>query len=294
MDLPKQPHEPPRWMKVPVEILVALCLLVGMMPALTVEPILAVAASSVLQGPVPEHDLAIWHGFNTAVFMSIAALAGGVCVYLMRKPLFAIQEKLEKVLDFRALYEFLLEKLFAFCNAVTYMLDKQSLQRMLFVFMLFVLALGVSGITATENTFTLTGEHATLPIDGVSLFITLIIVISAFTTVVMHRQRLISLVMLGTVGLGVSLVFVKFSAPDLALTQLSVEVVTIVLMLLALYFLPQQSPAESGNWLRSRDAVIAAAGGARRSAAGVGGSDPALRYHRRLFSGEQPARRRRH
>lgn len=261
VDLPKQPHEPPRWMKVPVEILVALCLLVGMMPALTVEPILAVAASSVLQGPVPEHDLAIWHGFNTAVFMSIAALVGGVCIYLMRKPLFAIQENLEKVLDFRALYEFLLEKLFAFCNAVTHILDTQSLQRMLSVFMLFILALGVSGMTATDNAFILTGERATLPIDGVSLFITLIIVIAALATVVMHRQRLISLVMLGTVGLGVSLVFVKFSAPDLALTQLSVEVVTIVLMLLALYFLPQQSPAESGNGLRSRDAVIAAAGG---------------------------------
>jgi len=27
--LPKTPHEPPRWMKVPVEVLVALCLLVG-------------------------------------------------------------------------------------------------------------------------------------------------------------------------------------------------------------------------------------------------------------------------
>ena len=44
IDLPKTPHEPPRWMKVPVEVLVALCLLVGIAPALTVEPILAVAA----------------------------------------------------------------------------------------------------------------------------------------------------------------------------------------------------------------------------------------------------------
>ncbi len=53
INLPKTPHEPTRWMKVPVEILVALCLLVGIFPALTVEPILAVASVGVLQGPLP-------------------------------------------------------------------------------------------------------------------------------------------------------------------------------------------------------------------------------------------------
>jgi multicomponent K+:H+ antiporter subunit A len=56
--------------------------------------------------------------------------------------------------------------------------------------------------------------------------------------------------LIGAVGLVVSLIFVKFSAPDLALTQLSVEVVTVILLLLALYFLPQHTPAESGNGRR--------------------------------------------
>ncbi|SET16646.1 multisubunit potassium/proton antiporter, PhaA subunit /multisubunit potassium/proton antiporter, PhaB subunit [Nitrosomonas marina] len=260
-DLPKQPHEPPRWMKVPVEILVALCLLVGIFPALTVEPILAAAASSVLQGPVPDHDLAIWHGFNTALFMSMTALIGGVIVYLARKPLFSLQERVESLLDFRALYEFLIEKLFAVADTITHFLNKNSLQRMLFVFMLFVLTLGIYGAMATDNDYGLTGERDILPIDGVSLLIAAVLVVATAATAVMHRQRLISLILLGTVGLGISLIFVKFSAPDLALTQLSVEVVTIVLMLLALYFLPQQSPIESGNWLRSRDALIAATAG---------------------------------
>lgn len=259
IDLPKQPHEPPRWMKVPVEILVALCLLVGIFPAFTVEPILSVAASSVLQGPVPEHNLAIWHGFNTALFMSIAALIGGMTVYFARKPLVALFEQMEKILDFKALYEFLLEKLFMMADAVTDFLNTHSLQRMLFIFMLFIIMLGISGMTG--NNYSLTGNRSLLPADAVSLLIALVLIIAAIATVVMHRQRIVSLVLLGTVGLGVSLVFVKFSAPDLALTQLSVEVVTIVLMLLALYFLPQQSPQESGKWLRSRDALIATAAG---------------------------------
>jgi multisubunit Na+/H+ antiporter MnhB subunit len=57
-------------------------------------------------------------------------------------------------------------------------------------------------------------------------------------------------VLIGIVGLVVSLTFMRFSAPDLALTQLSVEVVTIVLMLLALYYLPQSSPKESSRAAR--------------------------------------------
>ncbi len=260
--LPKHPHEPPRWMKVPVEILVALCLLVGIFPALTIDPILTVAAASVLQGnPVPDHDLAIWHGFNTALWMSIVALVGGVIVYLIRKPLFTFQARLDGLLDFKALYELFLEKLFAFSSIVTQFLNRYSLQRAVFVFLLFVIALGVSGAITTDYDYSLTGARDTLPIDGISLLIAIMIIAAAIATVIVHHQRLIALVLLGAVGLGVSLVFVKFSAPDLALTQLSVEVVTIVLMLLALYFLPQQSPHESGIWLRRRDALIATAAG---------------------------------
>lgn len=259
VDLPKTPHEPPRWMKVPVEILVALCLLVGMLPALTVEPILAVAASSVLQGPVPEHSLAIWHGFNPALGMSIVALAGGVLFYLGRRSLSVLHEQLGDRLEFRLLYNHLLDQLFRIARRITRLLNANSLQQMLFVFMLFILALGITSFMDSE--FALTGDRMLLPVDGVSLLITLMLVVAALGAVVMHRQRLVSLILMGAVGLGVALIFVKFSAPDLALTQLSVEVVTIVLMLLALYFLPQYSPDESGKLLRSRDALIATAAG---------------------------------
>ncbi|MDX1298932.1 MAG: proton-conducting transporter membrane subunit, partial [Pseudomonas sp.] len=64
------PHEPPRYMKVPVEILVFLCLLVGIVPAYTVAPLLAAAASATLAGDVPTYSLSIWHGFNLPLLMS--------------------------------------------------------------------------------------------------------------------------------------------------------------------------------------------------------------------------------
>ncbi|WP_293008282.1 monovalent cation/H+ antiporter subunit A [Nitrosomonas sp.] len=259
VDLPKTPHEPPRWMKVPVEILVALCLLVGILPALTVEPILAVAAAGVLQGPVPDHDLAIWHGFNPALWMSIIALSGGILIYLARRPLSALHDRFVDRIEFKSLYNYLLNQLFKVSSYITYLLNSNSLQQMLFVFMIFILMLGLAGFN--ENVSALTGDRALLPMDGVSMLVTLILVIAAIGAVILHRQRLVSLILMGAVGLGVSLVFIKFSAPDLALTQLSVEVVTIVLMLLALYFLPQFSPQESGNYIRSRDVIVATAAG---------------------------------
>jgi len=68
------------------------------------------------------------------------------------------------------------------------------------------------------------------------------------------------------VGLVVSLAFIKFSAPDLALTQLSVEIVTIVLLLLALYFLPQQATPEKNRGRVWRDGAIALVAGSGAAA----------------------------
>src|SRR6056297_4354482 len=76
-----------------------------------------------------------------------------------------------------------------------------------------------------------------------------------------HRDRFLALVLMGVIGLIIAVGFAYLSAPDLALTQLSVEVVTIILLLLALNFLPRNTPMESGTGRRLRDAGIAVIGG---------------------------------
>ncbi|WP_348240910.1 hydrogenase subunit MbhD domain-containing protein, partial [Salmonella enterica] len=75
-----------------------------------------------------------------------------------------------------------------------------------------------------------------------------------FLVVTNYRNRLFALMVLGIVGLVCSLGFVYVSGVDLALTQISVEVVTLILMLLTLFFLPKQSNPESRSWVRGRDA----------------------------------------
>jgi multicomponent K+:H+ antiporter subunit A len=262
VDLPRTPHEPPFWMKVPVEVLVALCLLVGVLPALTVEPLLNVASAGMLQEATPDHNLAIWHGFNLPFMMSVAALLGGVLIYAGRKPLFLLAARLAGRLDAKAVYAWLLAGLLGFAGGLTERLDNGSLQRMVLLFVVSAVTLGLTGFLSSDSP--LTGDVAPSPMDGVSLLVAIGLVAVTIATLVLHRRRLTALIVVGGVGLLVSLIFVKFSAPDLALTQLSVEIVTIVLLLLALYFLPQRSPAESSRLRRVRDLGVAtlAGGGA--------------------------------
>jgi multicomponent K+:H+ antiporter subunit A len=254
VNLPKYPpHEPPRYMKVPVEILVALCLLVGLAPAWTVASLLAVAAGATLGGELPEYSLAIWHGFNVPLVMSIIALVVGVLVYAGRRRLFDWYESLPEV-DGKHVFERVVQGAVRRAGQFTLLLENASLQRYL-TWMLLAALLG-SGFWLLQLP-SLWGQVALSPVDGVTLIGAVMLIVAAWATVFWHRQRLVALIMLSVVGLMIALAFARFSAPDLALTQLSVEVVTIILLMLALFFLPRTTPAESSSLRRGRDLGLA-------------------------------------
>ncbi|HUE94179.1 monovalent cation/H+ antiporter subunit A [Pseudomonas sp.] len=247
------PHEPPRYMKVPVEVLVFLCLLVGIVPAYTVAPLLAVAAASTLGGPLPEYSLSIWHGFNLPLLMSFIALFGGILVYTFRQPLFRWYAGLPQ-LDAKLVFETAVQKFVAVTVVITGFLENGSLQRYLALILLASLAVVTVALGPLSS---LQGPLAMSPVDAVTGLSMGMLALSAVITVVFHRRRLVALLMLSVVGLLVALAFVRFSAPDLALTQLSVEMVTMVLLMLALFFLPATTPGESSSLRGLRDFVLA-------------------------------------
>ncbi|MGE8497718.1 MAG: monovalent cation/H+ antiporter subunit A [Pseudomonas sp.] len=257
-DLPVYPpHEPPRYMKIPVEILVFLCLLVGVVPAYTIAPLLASAATASLGGELPEYSLAIWHGFNLPLMMSFVALVGGVMLYIFRTPLFRWYEGLPDI-DATQVFERVMILLGNGSRAITRHLESGSLQSYL-AWMLGSAVVLV--IVALGPLRPLTGSAGLSPLDGITALGLMFLMVTAVCTVIFHRQRLVALLIFSGAGLMVALMFARFSAPDLALTQVSVEVVTIILLMLALYFTPDRTPVESSSLRALRDFLLAGAAG---------------------------------
>ncbi|OEY65295.1 monovalent cation/H+ antiporter subunit A [Marinobacter sp. X15-166B] len=252
------PQEPPRYMKIPVEILVFACIMVGMFPAISVGPLLYAAAAATLGGPVPDYELAVLHGFNLPLLMSFLAFFGGLLLYTQRQRLFDFHARFKEI-DEKAVFEALVARLVDRAHQFTARIENGSLQR--YATLLVVSAIVVAVMPLSELGISI-GANGLTPLDWPTALGALILVVCAFGTVYMHRSRFFALILLSVVGLMVSLGFVRFSSPDLAMTQLSVEVVTIVLLMLALYYMPSWTPVETPLSRRLRDGALALTAGA--------------------------------
>ncbi|MBE0367073.1 monovalent cation/H+ antiporter subunit A [Pseudoalteromonas aurantia] len=255
VSLPKEPSEPPRYMRIPIEVLVALCLVVGMFPHFVVDGILKAASTAVLGGYVPEFKIAIWHGFNLPLLMSGIAVCGGLLIYTQRKYLFQFQASLPP-LNAKKAFDGSVYVMIKWCQRKISAIENGSLQRYLMLMLMVVLI--SAGWPLFEMSQLVGGKQPT-PVDVHNGIGAALLMIGAIGTVIWHRSRMVSLLMISVVGLMVSVAFTRFSAPDLALTQLTVEVVTIILLMLALFFLPQRSPKESSSIRVLRDLGIASA-----------------------------------
>lgn len=251
------PHEPPRYMKIPVEILVFACLMVGMFPAFSVGPLLYAAAAATLAGPVPDYELAILHGFNLPLMMSFFAFIGGLVMYTQRQRFFDFHARFKEV-DEKAVFEATVKWAGDISERFTDKLENGSLQRYSLLLLLTAVVVAFMPLFSLGVSI---GSNGLSPIDYPSALGALVLMGAAIGTVVTHRERLTSLILLSVVGLLVALAFATFSAPDLALTQLSVEVVTIVLLVLSLFYLPGWTPIETTPLVRWRDAGIALSAG---------------------------------
>jgi|TARA_R100001369_G_scaffold85196_4_gene118607 multicomponent K+:H+ antiporter subunit A len=249
---PKSPHEPPHLMRLPVEILVALCVIVGLFPAFMATGLLELASQAVIGSPLDFH-LAIWHGVNLPLIMSLLAFVVGIALYWRYGEVRRFTQQFAGV-DARRVFERMLVSIGYRAEQLIAALEGNSLQR--YVGWLWLGALVMGGIGLVQIT-DLTGAAGNQELDGILILGAGMLMFGGVATAATHRYRLISLLMLSVVGLFVALTFARFSAPDLALTQLSVEVVTMILLMLALFFLPQKTPRESSPLRNVRDMLLA-------------------------------------
>ena len=254
-DYPHKPHDPPTGMWLSPALLTVLVIVIGVLPSLA-DGIVTAAASAVTGADLHPH-LKIWHGVTPALYMSIIAIVGGALLLMIHKPLDMAWIKAPRP-EAKAIFDRLVGALAGLSRGITEVTHNGAISRYLAIFTVASVALGFvafsgGGLSAP------TREHLPIP-PVIAIGWLMLIVATAYITVT-HHQRFRALVLIGIIGLAISAGFVYLSAPDLALTQISVETVTIMLLLLALHFLPKETPKESPFGLKLRDAAIAITAG---------------------------------
>jgi multicomponent K+:H+ antiporter subunit A len=270
-DLARAPQEPPRWMRFPIELLVLACLAVGILPAITIGPLLDIAVRSILGAHTPAYNLSVWHGFTTPFAMSLGAMAGGLVLHWVLRRILARETTatpLMPPIEGRITFERILVVL---TRRLPRAIERHAgTQRLQFQLRWVALAGLGAGLLPAWHAAIEPGPLAPTAVDAPLAIACLVGACCAVAAAWQARfHRFAALLLAAGAGLAVCLVFVRMAAPDLALTQLLVEIVTTVLLLLGLRWLPKrvvraQAPAAvtQARLRRMRDLVIALACGA--------------------------------
>lgn len=269
VDLPRQPHEPPHWMRRPVELLVIACVVVGTIPALSVGHILDAGVVAVLGDRTPYYSLAVWHGFNVPLLMSVLALLAGLAIYwVLRDYLRRCEEgpPLLRGLKGQRIFERLLVTVsWRWARAAEGFLATRRLQPQMRLLVAAAVLAGIWAMWGAGDVMPQPSLRGLDPVLGTLWAIGALCAVSAAYQAKFHR--LAAVILMSGAGLATCLSFVWLSAPDLAVTQLLVEIVTTVLILLGLRWLPKRDEEIYGGvdvatrLRRHRDFGLAVAAG---------------------------------
>ncbi|MBL8563712.1 MAG: monovalent cation/H+ antiporter subunit A [Gemmobacter sp.] len=254
---PHLPHDPGFGLWGAPAFLALLVVLIGLMPMTFAGWIVDAAASAVTGGPVAA-KIYHWHGLDSpALWMSLAAVGGGLALLGLHPALDRLWQATPRP-EGKRIFDAAFGLLTRLAGGVTRRLHGGALGQYLALALVTILGVSLYAFLSGSHS---PGARALQPVEPVMAAGWLALMAASLGVALLHRQRLLTLVLIGVVGLMVSVGFAYLSAPDLALTQISVEVATVILMLLALNFLPKTTPAHSSTARKTRDWAIAGATG---------------------------------
>ncbi len=237
-DTPKHPHEAPWLFLLPPAVLGVLVVAIGLIPGLVEKPLVVPAASAVL-GHESHLHIALWHGITPALFMSIIALGGGLLTYLsLPKVVAAFRRWASETYNVNRLYDFLWWKE-QYVEKLAKRITNAQMTGLLRDYLVFILGAAVAGVVATLWMKGISITRLNLAPIAIHEWILMGVVVAGALAATLAPARLVAMAAIGMVGMPLSLYFALMRAPDLALTQLVVEVVTAALFLLVFAHLPQ-------------------------------------------------------
>lgn len=201
-----------------------------------------------------EPELALWHGVNTALLLSIASVLVGIVLFRWRDGVDRLEGALAPSTDAESTYRAIMRGVDRLAVEVTGTTQRGSLPSYLAVIFLVVVA--VPGGVLVAGRLWDGGDGGGLDVrawDSVGQAVVGAIMIAAAVLAARSRRRLKAVVLAGGTGYGMAMLFILHGAPDLALTQVLVETVTLVIFVLVLRRLPtyfSDRPLTASRWWR--------------------------------------------
>lgn len=239
--LEKKPHEAPLGMLLPPVVLASLAVVFGLFPnllsyTLIEQAMAAIHPTLLLPGQQFDTDIHMWHGWTTEVFMTIGVVVSGIVLYRLYHRVTWLNRPLFSGVSLNKTYDGGLNMLDKGAKGLTDRYMTGSIRHYLiyiFAFLIVSITITMGGSANMRFDFS---EYAPMSLyEAVVIFALILSVIA----VPFARTRMLAIILTGTVGYMVTLFFVIFRAPDLALTQMIVETVSVTLFLLCFYHLPK-------------------------------------------------------
>lgn len=203
--------------------------------------------------------LKLFHGFNIILLLSVITIGIGTVLYFIIKPTKKLEawiSKFEKSSP-QTIITGSWKYFYIFSNLWTNLFQNGYLRNYVSTIMVFMI--GLLGYTFFK-TATYSVDFNTFSPITVYEAVTSLIMLIAIGYTVFTRSRLAAVAAMGIIGYAICILFVIYSAPDLAMTQFSIDTLTVILFVLVLYKLPKYLKL-SDYKMRIKDGVLSLAFG---------------------------------
>ncbi|TKS57555.1 putative monovalent cation/H+ antiporter subunit A [Mesohalobacter halotolerans] len=246
-------HMPSIRLWLPPMLMVLLGLVLGFMPYLLGDSLIMPGAEVLSRGESGLH-LKLWHGFNTMFWLSTLTIAFGVIVYLVLKPsdkLLRFSEKFEFISP-KSITQYLVSLFKIMSKYWTMLFQNGYLRHYVATYVTFIIVL-VGYLLLKDPVLKI--DYNTLADLTVYEIVIIIIMFLSTLFTVFTPSRLAAVAAMGIIGFAFCLLYLFYSAPDLAMTQFSVDTLTVILFVLVLYRLPKYLKF-SKNYLRVEHGIL--------------------------------------